>query len=112
MVDELTIGGDMTRNNLPPGPWSVARVRNPENPLPIAVVDADGLPILSFDARRGCLIASPEVLRAIEDIPLLIEAARRIIEVDDDLHLFPELHQLRDALARIETARSGAREDQ
>lgn len=64
-------------SKLPPGPWRVERECFGRA---TKVVDAEGCEVLAaVDTWGGLLIeASPEILRAIEALPTLAEAARGI----------------------------------
>lgn len=93
---------------LPPGLWRVVYEGEQET----WIVDADGGDVLSVGSP-DCLLASPDVFRAIEAIPLLVEASREMVEClkrENGAHLHYEtvraLYPLRDALAAIDE-RSG-----
>lgn len=94
----------MTMNDLPPGPWQLVQDANWYD---YNVTDARGMNLFRILDRTS---VQPQVLRAIETLPLLVEAARKAVGAIGDLDLFPELAQLRTALEQIETAQSGARE--
>lgn len=63
----------MAESKLPPGPWRVER----DEEGPKWVLDADGAEVLVPVSER--LGASPEVLRAIVALPLLVQAARDML---------------------------------
>jgi hypothetical protein len=72
----------MPETTLPPGPWRILGVdhspmRDREFVAVHRIIDPDGQDILIWD---GVLTASPEVLRAVCALPLLVEAMRASIE--------------------------------
>jgi hypothetical protein len=73
----------MPESKLPRGPWQVVRAAEDEGSVPLSVVDADGAevlsPVLAPYSPGECLAATPEVLRAVEALPVLVEEARRLM---------------------------------
>jgi hypothetical protein len=69
-------GGPPPVLGLPPGPWRVVW----EDPnCATKVVDASGQVVMRVDSRGWRIDAPPEVLRAVEALPLLVEAARGLV---------------------------------
>lgn len=96
----------MAESKLPPGPWTFAPVpgARTDDPgfRPVALLDATGRAIFTISDLEW--INSPdEVLRAIEALPLLVAAARRIVDRNSTLRAHIEaIHALEDALALID----------
>ena len=71
------------KKGLPPGPWRVEEW---------SILDANGEHVESDMA-----------FRAVEALPLLVEAARRVVDtVETTIKHIPALHALRDALALVD----------
>jgi hypothetical protein len=68
----------MPESKLPPGPWRVVRADADEGSAPMSVVDAAGAEVLAPSRTGESLAATGEVLRAVEALPGLVEAARRL----------------------------------
>jgi hypothetical protein len=72
----------MAESKLPPGPWRAEREPwprgGPDGDHVSALLDAGGRPIL-YATPEGRLAMPREVLRAVEALPGLIEAARKLM---------------------------------
>lgn len=89
----------MSESKLPTGPWRVVG----DGERAIAVVDGDQSVVLAAGTPDSWLAASPEVLRAIEALPLLVEAARGAMEASKNpADPYRAWKLLREALALVD----------
>jgi hypothetical protein len=91
----------MAESKLPPGPWTEHHEKGGGL---IGFKDATGQRVLGATLNGYLAASSPEVLRAIEALPTLVEAAHRSVlwlDVKEYDH-WDDLSALRDALAKID----------
>jgi hypothetical protein len=92
---------------LPPGPWKALSDEDGDGLPPRVIIAADRSPVLVpvHGDEVGEIECSPEVLRAIEALPLLVEAVRRTIEDLESTAASPRYrsaYRLRQALALVD----------
>jgi hypothetical protein len=106
----------MTTDGLPPGPWKV--LTDEDGLPPRVIIDAARRPVLVplHGDEVGEIECSPEVLRAIEALPVLVEAARGLrtaldgarIDGKDGWAVLEKLMALTEALALVDGVTTSA----
>jgi hypothetical protein len=75
--EEEGMMSDVTKG-LPPGPWRVVRARN--SPDQIIGFTSPGRPsVIAIDVSGPSILAQDDIIAAIATLPLLVEAARRVV---------------------------------